>query len=94
MGEIERDEAQAIADRFQTDLNNGFYIHLALEPAHYETARNWIKRFDTPLRTLDALHLAIAASHNIPLVTADEGLVASADVLGVEVQLLRLMAAG
>ena len=89
MGEIERDEAQAIADRFQTDRNSGFYIRLALEPIHYDMGRNWIARFDTPLRTLDALHLAIAASHNIPLVTADEGLVVSADVLGVEVQVLR-----
>ncbi len=91
MREIERDEAQAIANRFQTDLNSGFYSQLILEPIHYEMARNWIRRFDTPLRTLDALHLAIASAHNIPLVTADEGLAVSADVLGVEVQVLRLI---
>jgi len=64
MREIERDEAQAIANRFQTDLNSGFYSQLILEPIHYEMARNWIRRFDTPLRTLDALHLAIASAHN------------------------------
>jgi uncharacterized protein len=91
MREIERDEAQAIANRFQTDLNSGFYRQLILEPIHYDMARNWIRRFDTPLRTLDALHLAIASAHNIPLVTADEGLAVSADMLGVEVQVLRLI---
>jgi predicted nucleic acid-binding protein len=91
MGEIERDAAQAIANRFQTDLSSGFYMQLVLEPIHYDMARDWIRRFDTPLRTLDALHLAIATSHSIPLVTADEGLAVSADVLGVEVRVLRLV---
>ncbi|KAM3116328.1 type II toxin-antitoxin system VapC family toxin [Phormidesmis sp. 146-33] len=92
VGEIERDEAQAIASRFQTDLNSGFYSQLDLEPIHYDMARNWIRRFDTPLRTLDALHSAIASAHTIPLVTADEGLAVCANVLGVEVQVLRLIA--
>ena len=30
VGEIERDEAQAIANRFQSDLYSGFYSQLAL----------------------------------------------------------------
>lgn len=51
-------------------------------------AREWISRFQTPLCTLDALHLAIASLNNITLVTADQGLAASAGVLGVAVQLL------
>ena len=89
MGEIERNDAQAIVDRFETDLDNGFYWQLTLEAVHYNIARDWIRRFDTPLRTLDALHLAIAASHDIPLVTADEGLVVSADLLGAEARILR-----
>jgi uncharacterized protein len=89
MGEIGRDEAQAIASCFQADRNNGFYVQLAVEPLHYDRAQDWLRQFDTPLRTLDALHLAIAASHNIPLVTADVGLVASANLLGVEAQILQ-----
>jgi uncharacterized protein len=89
LGEIERNDAQSIADRFQSDLGNGFYRQFALEAVHYEIARDWIKRFDTPLRTLDALHLAIAASYDIPLVTVDEGLVVSADLLGVDIRILR-----
>jgi predicted nucleic acid-binding protein len=39
---------------------------------------------------LDALHLAIAFSYEISLITADEGLAASAKILGVPVQILRL----
>ena len=38
---------------------------------HYHLAREWISRFTTPLRTLDALHLAVASQNNIRLVTAD-----------------------
>ena len=92
MREISSEEARAIAERFQTDLTNGFYIQLALEPGHYNRARDWISHFETPLRTLDALHLAVAASNDIPLLTADEALAESAESLGVEVQILRPLA--
>jgi uncharacterized protein len=88
MGEVESDAARAIVNRFQADLNQGFYTRLIVEPVHYNLARDWIGQFDTPLRTLDALHLAIAASHNIAIVTADEGLAESARRLGVEVLIL------
>jgi uncharacterized protein len=88
MTEIVPEEARAIASQFQMDLNRGFYTRLRVEPIHYTTARDWISQFDTPLRTLDALHLAIAAAHHIPLVTADAGLAESARRLGVEAQTL------
>ena len=55
------EDARGIVEQFQADLDSGFYIRIALEPVHYNLAREWIGRFDTPLRTLDALHLAIAA---------------------------------
>lgn len=89
MGEISQENAREIVERFQTDLDGGFYTRILLEPVHYNLAREWIGRFDTPLRTLDALHLAIAASNDLRLVTADEGLAGSAEALGVDVLLLR-----
>jgi uncharacterized protein len=88
MSEIDSEEARAIVNRFQTDLNRGFYTRLRVEPIHYSMARDWIGQFDTPLRTLDALHLAIAATHDISLVTADMGLAESARRLGVKVRAL------
>lgn len=89
MREISQQDATAIVERFQADLDSGFYTKIAMETVHYNLAREWISRFDTPLRTLDALHLAIAFQNNIPLVTADQALATSAEVLGVEVLLLR-----
>jgi uncharacterized protein len=88
MGEIEPEAAKEIVNRFQTDLSQGFFTRLEVEPAHYAMARDWIGQFDTPLRTLDALHLAIAASRDILLVTADVGLAESARRLGIEAQTL------
>jgi uncharacterized protein len=89
MREITSEDARSIVDRFQGDLEQGFYQRLVVEPRHYGLARDWIGQFATPLRTLDALHLAIAFTARIALATADEGLAASAEMLGVDVRILR-----
>ncbi len=89
MGEIEREEALLVVERFQTDLEDGFYQRIMLEPAYYTTARDWLSQFETPLRTLDALHLAIAAATGMLLITADKALSEGAEALGIKVQLLR-----
>jgi uncharacterized protein len=89
MREISQEEARAIANRFQTHLDNDFYLRIPLESIHYQLARDWIGQFNTSLRTLDAIHLACASSNNLCLVTADEALAASAESLKIEVQLLR-----
>ncbi|MCL1473328.1 type II toxin-antitoxin system VapC family toxin [Argonema antarcticum] len=81
MGEISQQEARQIAIDFQTDLNDGFYTRIPLESVHYQQAREWLARFDTPLRTLDALHLAVAADNDLRLVTADETLADAANIL-------------
>ena len=44
--------------------------------------------FNTPLRTLDALHLAIASLEEFELVTSDQQLVQAATVLGVKIRTL------
>ncbi len=88
MREIFPEESRQIALDFQTDLDENFYTRIALEPIHYNLARDWISRFEVPLRTLDALHLAVASSNQLLLVTGDEALARSARTLGIEVQLL------
>jgi uncharacterized protein len=88
MQEIDRADAIAIADRFQEHLNIAFYTRLTVTSKHYQIAKHWMQQFDTPLRTLDALHLAIATDLAIPLVTADLGLGKSAEQFNVVVQVL------
>jgi uncharacterized protein len=89
MQEINHVDAIAISDLFQNHLETGFYNRLTLTSQHYQIAKNWMQQFDTPLRTLDALHLAIASDLSIPLITADFGLAKSAERLNVAVQILQ-----
>ncbi|MFB2918342.1 type II toxin-antitoxin system VapC family toxin [Aerosakkonema funiforme] len=88
MREISQEEARQIAIEFQRDLDDFFYTRIPLQPFHYQQAREWIGRFDTALRTLDAIHLAIAAANDLRLVTADEALAEAANVFGIAVQLI------
>ena len=88
MGELSRDMAGSIVKHFHEHLDEGFYSLLAVKPTHYALAQDWIGHFEISLRTLDAIHLAIAASNDLCLVTADKGLVETAKQLGVTVQLL------
>jgi uncharacterized protein len=94
MREISPEEARQIAIDFQTDLDENFYTRIPLEAIHYNLARDWISRFEVPLRTLDALHLAVASSNQLLLMTGDEALARSARTLGIEVQLLIAVAEG
>ena len=94
MREISPEEARQIGLDFQTDLDENFYTRIPLEPIHYNLARDWISGFEVPLRTLDALHLAVASSNQLLLVTGDEALARSARTLGIEVQLLIAVAEG
>ncbi len=77
-------DARRIEREFVSQLEAGLFRRLAVEPEHFLRARELIARFETPLRTLDALHLCIAAAHRLTLVTADRALKRSADALGVE----------
>jgi uncharacterized protein len=88
MREIDRTDAIAIAERLQEHLNTTFYTRLTVTSKHYQIAKSWMQQFDTPLRTLDALHLAIAFDLAIPIVTADIGLAKSAERFSVTVQIL------
>lgn len=87
--EISPNDAIAIVERFQTDIDSSFYTRITLETIHYHLVREWISQFTTPLRTLDALHLAVASQNNIRLATADTALAASAQFLGVDILLLQ-----
>jgi hypothetical protein len=81
-------DARRILSQFEFHIKDNYFTLLQLEASHYAIAKNWISGFDTNLRTLDALHLAIAFSKNIPIVTSDKSLAKSAEALGVSVMLI------
>ena len=62
-----------------------------LEPRSpdFERACEWVKNSRSPaLRGADALHLAIAQSHNLELITADQALVQAAQARGISCLML------
>ncbi len=85
---LEQDDAGRIARLFRNHVADGYYTVLPLEHADYEAAQERIGRFDTALRTLDALHLAVAMRGTDRLATADRTMASVAQMLGMKVLLL------
>jgi predicted nucleic acid-binding protein len=85
-------DAGKVAARFLSHLEADYFIHLPVEINHYRLARDWLGLFNNSLRSLDALHLAVASSHGLAVATADVGLSKSAQALGLEVVLLSVEA--
>jgi len=88
-GGLSRKDAGGIIAKFLSHVNGHFYTHFFIEPHHYRLARDWIGLFHTNLKTLDALHLAIAHMEGLTFVTADQGLAESAKFLALEVVVLK-----
>ena len=89
-----RDKQLSVADgnkiiaQFHAQVEQGLLLWIPVEFQHYQIAKGWIAQFTTPLRTLDALHLAVASQHGLTLLTADVQLAESAGFLGVSAQLI------
>jgi hypothetical protein len=83
-GGIDKAVAERILSRFRVHLEEQRYSILPIEAEHYLLAADWIGRFSAPLRSLDALHLAVAFAGDLRLLTADEALARSAEHFGIE----------
>jgi len=88
-GGLSRKDAGRIIAKFLSHLDGHFYTHIFVEPHHYRLARDWIGLFNTNLKTLDALHLAIAHVEGLVFVTIDQGLAESARFLALDVVVLK-----
>ena len=64
---------------FESHVRDGLFDVLAMEDAHFSGALEIMETLHRiPLRTLDALHLAVARAHNIEAVATADGLMARA----------------
>ena len=82
-GGLARKDAIRILAQFQGHVDGAWYTKLTLEPGHYRVAKDWLGQLQWPLRTLDALHLAMMSSAPAMLVTADVTLASVAESLGI-----------
>ncbi len=84
-GELAKIDAERLTDSFLLHIEESMYTLLYLTDDHFRLAREWIASWDTTLKSLDALHLALAASGGLTMVTADQQLARSAEALAVPV---------
>ena len=74
LGEINEGQAAEILDLFSTHISEGSYRRISVTAEHFLKARQLVAARQSSLHTLDALHLALAVTENLPLMTADRDL--------------------
>jgi uncharacterized protein len=82
-GDLGRAAADQTRRRFQKHKAQQLYRLVPLGDREFATAARFLANFNTSLRTLDALHLAVAATHKQELWTTDKLLAASARAFGI-----------
>ncbi|MBI5505543.1 MAG: type II toxin-antitoxin system VapC family toxin [Deltaproteobacteria bacterium] len=86
--ELDLAAANRIVSELSIHLAGGLYRTVLIEAREYALARDWIGKFSTSLRALDALHLAAAFANDLVILTADKAMAKSAKHLGVKHRLL------
>ena len=88
IGDLGREEAEEVSTLFDSHLQDGLYGRRSLDAGHYRLACDYVARFDLPLKSPDALHLALCAAEDLTLLTADRQLARNAEALGVRAELV------
>jgi len=87
--ELDATSGRRVLELFRQHLADGAFGVVPVGAAQYRLAGDWLGGFKSALRALDALHLATASAHDLPILTADRALAKAAQVYGVRHQLLR-----
>lgn len=87
-GEMSTADAQRVLSQFDLHVSERVFEVLPIGAREFRVARDWLTRFDTPLRSLDALHLAVAFCNGVALLTSDEAMARSAAQLGVRARVM------
>lgn len=69
--ELRQRQAKEILDLFSNHVAEGFYRRISLNTEHFVKARLLVASMNSSLRTLDALHLAVALLEGLTVVTGD-----------------------
>ena len=87
--ELTERQARAAIDLFASHVAAGLFRRISLDREHFLKARQLLGVMTGSLRTLDALHLAVAVVASLALVTADHGLAKAAKYHKCHVLLLK-----
>jgi len=81
-------QATAIISMFHEHIRSGIFEVQRIGDDLYDLACEWLDLLTTSMRSLDSLHLAVAHSLQLPLITADVALARSARKLNIPVESL------
>jgi uncharacterized protein len=87
IGDLDHAAADQTRRLFRKHKSQQLFRVADLTDRELVTATSWLARFNTSLRALDALHLAIASSDRQPIWTTDKPLATTARALGIPCQL-------
>lgn len=82
--ELSRTDAQAALDAFRQDVLTGLFRVIDVERRHFDHAAAQVWSTRQRLRTLDAVHLAVAELDGLRVVTADAVMAKAAKELGIK----------
>ena len=82
--ELTPSDGNRILNLYQSHINQHLFSWLPLDLSHFQMAKSWIAQFSTALRTLDALHLAVAQTNALPVLSLDRQLLEAAEYFGIE----------
>ena len=85
LGTLSAAQSKAAQGAFESHLREGLLRRVALQSSHSEAAGQLASRSSVMLRTLDALHIAVAAGLGSPVATFDGRLADAARDLGLKV---------
>ena len=85
LGELSPQQAEAAGASFEAHLAEGLLDRATLHPGYSEAAGRLAMKSALMLRTLDALHLAVAVEFGLPVATFDTRLADAARSLEIEV---------
>jgi len=86
--ELASGDARRVLEVFDAHVGTSFEL-LPVGSADLYAASRYLRRFDTALRTLDAVHAAIAHREGMLLATADVRLAEAATTLDTDTKLVR-----
>ena len=87
--ELSSIDGNRILTKFLSHVKAELFQMIPVEDHHWRLASGWISLFITPLRTLDALHLAIASDRELRLVTSDKTFFQAAEKMDIDAVLLK-----
>ncbi|MBI1883222.1 MAG: type II toxin-antitoxin system VapC family toxin [Chlamydiae bacterium] len=83
-GQMHSTDGRRVLARYLSHAEGNFYLKVSIDSHHYRLARDWLGEFSTPLRSFDALHLAVAVSEDLTPLTSDRAFSKSANALGIK----------